>query len=92
MERYAEVMSHHERDEHRARRLCVLRDVQRHGDGNRGNPLTLYCALNQRYRLVSYGSRGCEQHEVRTVLNHCIRNFLRKGALQALRVHVVADE
>ncbi len=48
MERYAEVMAHHERHEDRARRLGMLGDIASHADGDGGNTLSFNSALHER--------------------------------------------
>lgn len=61
---WAELVPHHERDEYRSGRLGVLRDVSRYRDRYGRNASSLDGALNQRDRLVSYGSGGGCQDQV----------------------------
>ncbi len=48
MERHAEVMSHHERDEDGARRLDVFCDIKRDGDGDGRDSSVFDGALHER--------------------------------------------
>jgi len=67
VERHSEVMTHHERDEHGARRLDVKRHVERDADGNCRDTSSFDGALHERDALVADRSSGREQHCVRAV-------------------------
>jgi hypothetical protein len=92
VERDAEVVPHHEGDEDGARRLTMLRHVERYGDGYGGDASSLDGALHERDGLMSYRSSGREQRDISVGARDGFRYVLGQGALQPLRVHVVADE
>ena len=64
VERHSEVVTHHERDEHGARRLDVMRHVERDADGNCRDASLFDSALHERDALVADRSGGREQHRV----------------------------
>ena len=65
VKRNAEVVSHHEWDEDRARRLDVFRYVRGDGDGDGRDASLFNGALHERDALMANRSSGRQQRHVR---------------------------
>src|SRR5262249_31554101 len=89
---HAEVVPHHERHEDGAWRLHLHGDVAGDRDGDSGDAPSLYCALQERGRLMADGSGWRGEGDVGSLLRHRVGDLLRERALEALGVHVVAYE
>lgn len=92
VERHAEVMSHHERQEHGAWRLGVFGHVSRYGGRDGGDSSAFDGALHERDALMADGSGRRGKDDVGAFGPHGGGDVLRERPLQSLRVHVVADE
>lgn len=93
MERRAKVMAHRPRDENRTRNFDGCGYILSDCDRDRWNSPFLDLSLNQSDRLMANGSGRSEQDNVCSFfLIDCAGDTLSYRSLEALGVHVVADE
>jgi len=92
MEGDPEMVTHHEGHEDRAWRPGMFRDVAGHRDRHRGDTPSFYGALHERDGLMSERSGRRQEGDVRPLGDHRLRDVLGQRPLQALRIHIVADE